>query len=163
MAYSLDAIDQRILALLDEDGRMPCSEIARRMGGVSERTTRYRINRMRKAGVLRIAAILNPLPLGYSTIGEVLIDVAPGRLQEVAAALVDLHQVSYVAGTVGDGNLDVQVYARDNEELVRVVEEVIGNIPGVTRVRTVIVPWKLKEECDWRMPAETAGEGAPMT
>ena len=59
--------------------------------------------------------------------------------------------------------ISTQIYARDNEELVRVIDEVIGTIPGVARVRTIIVPWKLKEECDWHVPADLAEEGAAMT
>lgn len=163
MAVSLNAVDRRILAFLKEDGRMPSSQMARRMRGVSERSVRYRIDRMRKSGVLRISAIVNPQALGYTIVGDVLIDVAPGSLQQVAAHLVELQEVSYVAGTVGDGDLNVQVYARDTEELVRVTNEVIGVIPGVTRVRTVLIPWKLKEVCDWHVPAEPAEEGAAMT
>ncbi len=163
MAAKVDAIDRDILAFLKEDGRMSSSEMARRLSGtVSERSIRYRIERLRKAGVMRITAILNPQMLGYSTVGDVLIDVAPGQLQEVAAQLVQLGQVSYVGGVVGDGDLNVQVYARDTEELVRVTNEVLGSIAGVTRVRTIIVPWKLKETCDWHLPADAAEEGDAM-
>ena len=162
MALGLDAIDRRILALLVEDGRMPSAEIARRIDGASARSVRYRIDRLKRTGVVRVSAIVNPLVLGYTTIGDVVIDVAPGYLQDVAAQLVDLDQVSYVAGSVGDGDLIVQVYARDAEELVRLVSEVIGTIPGVARVRTTIVPWKLKEVCDWHVPAELAEGGAAM-
>jgi DNA-binding Lrp family transcriptional regulator len=68
-----------------------------------------------------------------------------------------------VGGVVGDGDLSIQVYARDTEELVRLSNEVIGSIPGVTRVRTIIVPWKLKEIYDWHLPAEIAEEGVAMT
>jgi Lrp/AsnC family transcriptional regulator, regulator for asnA, asnC and gidA len=163
VAAILDAIDRDILAFLKEDGRMSSSEMARRLpGAVSERSVRYRIERLRKSGVLRVTAVLNPQALGYTTVGDVLIDVAPGQLQEVAAQLVQLGQVTYVGGVVGDGDLDVQVVARDNEDLVRVSNEVIGSIPGVTRVRTLIIPWKLKETCDWHLPAEPAEEGAAM-
>jgi len=162
MAIGPDAIDRRILALLVEDGRMTSAEIARRIDTVSERSVRYRIDRLKRTGVVRVSAIVNPLALGYTTIGDVLIDVAPGRLQNVAAQLVDLDQVSYVAGSVGDGDLVVQLYARDAEELVRLADEVIGTIPGVARVRTTIVPWKLKEVCDWHVPAGIAEEGAAM-
>jgi Lrp/AsnC family transcriptional regulator for asnA, asnC and gidA len=163
MAFVLDAVDRRILALLVEDGRVAAAEMARHIQGVSERSIRYRIERLKKSGVLRVSAIINPLALGYATIGDVVIDVAPGCLQEVAAQLVALDQVSYVAGAVGDGDLNAQVYARDTEELVRLTNEVIGVIPGVARVRTVIVPWKLKEVCDWHVPVESGEEGAPMT
>jgi Lrp/AsnC family transcriptional regulator, regulator for asnA, asnC and gidA len=163
MAARLDAIDRDILAFLKEDGRMSSSEMARRLSAkVSERSIRYRIDRLRKSGVLRVTAILNPQALGYTTMGDVLIDVAPGQLHDVAAQLVQLGHVGYVGGVVGDGDLNVQVYARDTEELVRLTNEVIGAIPGVTRVRTLIIPWKLKETCDWYLPAEGAGEGAAM-
>lgn len=162
MAFELDTIDRRIVSFLEKDGRMPAAEMARHMKGVSERSVRYRIDRLRRSGVLRIAAILNPQALGYATIGDVVIDVAPGSLQDVAARLMEIDQVSYVAGTVGDGDLSVQVYARDTEDLVRLTDESIGNIPGVARVRTVIVPWKLKQEYDWRVPARHVEEGAAM-
>ncbi len=143
---------------------MPSAEMARRLEGVSERSVRYRISRLKKAGVVRVTAILNPQSLGYAITGDVMIDVVPGRLQDVAARLTKIDQVSYVAGTVGDGDLNVQIHARDAEELVHLVETAIGTIQGVTRVRTTVIPWKLKEICDWRMPAEFAGEkGAPMT
>jgi Lrp/AsnC family transcriptional regulator for asnA, asnC and gidA len=161
MAFGLDVIDRRILALLGEDGCMTSAEIARRMDTASERSIRYRIDRLKRAGVARVSAIINPLPLGYTTIGDVVIDVAPGRLQNVAAQLVDLDQVSCVAGSVGDGDLMVQVYARGAEELVRLVNEVIGTIP-VVRVRTTTVPRKLKEVLDWHVPVEIAEEGAAM-
>ena len=140
MAFRLDATDRRILALLEDDGRMPSAEMARRMEGVSERSIRYRIDRLRKSGVLRISAIVNPQALGYTTLGDILIDVAPGCVQNVAAQLMELDQICYVAGSVGDGDLNVQVYARDTEELVRLVNDVIGTIPGVARVRALIVP-----------------------
>jgi Lrp/AsnC family transcriptional regulator for asnA, asnC and gidA len=104
MAFGLDAVDRRILALLVEDGRMPAAEIVRRVGDVPGRSIRYRIRRLKQSAVVRISAIVNPASLGYATIGDVAIDVAPGSLQDVAARLVDLDQVSYVAGSVGDGD-----------------------------------------------------------
>jgi Lrp/AsnC family transcriptional regulator for asnA, asnC and gidA len=162
MALSLDATDRRILTLLKEDGRMASAEMARRIEGASERSVRYRVDRLKRSGMVQVSAVLNPQALGYTTIGDALIDVAPGHLQEVAAQLVELDQISYVAGTVGDGDLNVQIYARDTEELVRLVNEVVGAIPGVARVRTLIVPWKLKEVFDWRLPAALAEEGAAM-
>ena len=87
---------------------------------------RYRIERLVRSGVIRISAIVNPQAVGFSVIGDVLIDVAPGKLQDVAAQLVEFPTVSYVAGSVGEGDLSVQVYARDTEELLRFVNEVIG-------------------------------------
>lgn len=159
MASGLDTVDRRIIALLVEDGRMPSTEIARRIGsGVSERSVRYRIDRLKRMGVVRISAIVNPDALGYTTTADVTLDVAPGSIQNVAARLVEFDQVSYIAGSVGDGDLVAQVHARDPEELMLLVNEDIGSIPGIVRVRTTIIPWKLKEVCDWQVPAELPEE-----
>ncbi len=133
---------------------MSSAEITRRVGGVSERAVRYRIERLVRRGVIHIGAVVDPRAVGYPVIGDVLVDVAPGRLQEVAARLAALENVSYVAGSVGDGDLSVQVCARDTEELLRVVNEEIGTVPGVTRTRTVMVPWKLKDVYQWDLPDE---------
>jgi Lrp/AsnC family transcriptional regulator for asnA, asnC and gidA len=118
---------------------------------------RYRIERLIRSGVIRVSAVVDPHAVGYSVIGDVLIDVAPGRLQDVAARLVEFENVSYVAGSVGDGDLSVQICARDTEELLRFVNEIIGKVAGVTRTRTVMVPWKLKDVYQWDIPGEGAG------
>jgi Lrp/AsnC family transcriptional regulator, regulator for asnA, asnC and gidA len=157
--FSLDTIDRGIVSLLLEDGRISSAEITRRIGHVSERAVRYRIERLVRSGVIRISAIVNPQAVGFTVIGDVLIDVAPGKLQDVAAQLVEFPTVSYVAGSVGEGDLSVQVYARDTEELLRFVNEVIGKVPGVTRTKLAMVPWKLKDVYQWHVPVEAAEEG----
>ena len=157
MTFSLDAIDRQIVALLSEDGRISSAEMTRRIGHVSERAVRYRIERLVRAGVVKVTAIVNPQAVGYRVTGDVIIEVAPGMLQAVAEQLCSLDNISYVAGSVGDGDLSAQVYARDTEDLLRFVDEVIGKVQGVSRTRTVVVPWKLKDIYQWRIP-ETVGE-----
>jgi Lrp/AsnC family transcriptional regulator for asnA, asnC and gidA len=157
VTFSLDAIDRQIVALLSEDGRISSAEMTRRIGHVSERAVRYRIERLVRAGVVKVTAIVNPQAVGYRVTGDVIIEVAPGMLQAVAEQLCSLDNISYVAGSVGDGDLSAQVYARDTEDLLRFVDEVIGKVQGVSRTRTVVVPWKLKDIYQWRIP-ETVGE-----
>ena len=159
MPFTLDAIDRKIVSLLIEDGRISSAEITRRIGNVSERAVRYRIERLIRTGVMRVSAIVNPQAVGFQVTGDVLVDVAPGRLQDVAAQMVEFPTVSYVAGSVGEGDLSVQVYARDTEELLRVVNEVIGKVPGVTRTKLAMVPWKLKDVYEWQVPQEVSEEG----
>ena len=165
MALTIDRIDRQILTALIEDGRLSSAEIARRIGAVSERAVRYRIDRLQRVGVMRVTAVVNPQSLGFSVIGNILIDVAPGRLHDVAARVVDFENVSYVAGSVGEGDLSIQVFARDAEELLRFVNEVIGKVPGVARTKVAIVPWKLKDVHQWRVPleaTEAVDEGRPI-
>ena len=157
MTFSLDVIDRQIVALLSEDGRISSAEMTRRIGHVSERAVRYRIERLVRAGVIKVTAIVNPQAVGYRVTGDVIIEVAPGMLQTVAEELCGLDNISYVAGSLGDGDLSAQVYARDTEDLLRFVDEVIGKVRGVSRTRTVMVPWKLKDIYQWRIP-DTVGE-----
>ncbi len=53
--YNFDKIDIKIVNFLLDDGRMPASEIARRIGDISERAVRYRIDRMVDEGIIRSA------------------------------------------------------------------------------------------------------------
>lgn len=157
MSARLDHIDREIISCLLHDGRMASTDIARRLSGVSERTVRYRIDRLVERGVIQIGAIVNPRALGYAVTADVWIEVAPNRLREVAERLATLQEVSYVAYSTGDRDLSIQVYARDNEELHAFVSDVIGSIPGVTRTSIMLVPWKVKDVHQWHVP-----ENAPV-
>jgi Lrp/AsnC family transcriptional regulator for asnA, asnC and gidA len=149
----LDARDLRIVDLLLNDGRASCAEIARSLGGgISERLVRYRIERLRRTGVIHIGAVVNPQAVGFPVMGDVLIEVAAGKLRTIAEQLAALENVSYVAASAGDGDLSIQVYARDNQELLRFVDEVVGCLDGVIHTRTAVVPWKLKDVYEWQIP-----------
>lgn len=148
----LDALDAAIVDLLMEDGRMSCAEIARRVGNVTERAVRYRIDRLVRRGVVRIGAIPNPSALGFGVMADVWLEVEPGRIREVAGRMAQFECVSYVACSTGDRDVSIQVVARDNAELYRFVAEVIGKVPGVRKTTTLLVPEILKDVYEWRIP-----------
>jgi Lrp/AsnC family transcriptional regulator, regulator for asnA, asnC and gidA len=150
--YEVDATDRVIVDLLMEDGRMSSAHVARRIGGVSERAVRYRMDRLIQEGVIRVSAIVNPKAVGYGVTGDVLVEIEAGRVLEVARRMAEFEQVSYVACSTGERDLSIQINARDNGELFRFVTEVLGNIPGVRRTTTVLVPLVLKDVYNWRIP-----------
>ena len=47
-------------------------------------------------------------------------------------------------------------------KLVPLINGQIGAIPGVVRARTIVIPCKVNEVCDWHAPARVAEEGAAM-
>ena len=49
----IDKIDTQIVNLLIDNGRLSCAEIARQLGGVSERSVRYRLERILAEGVIK--------------------------------------------------------------------------------------------------------------
>lgn len=152
--YKIDKIDREIVNLLIEDGRMPAAEIARRIGGdITERIVRYRIEQMVKANLISISAIVNPQALGYQVVADVFVEVEPGRIEEVAKFLAEHEMVSYVACSIGERDVSAQIIAHNNTEIYQFATEVIGRLPGVRKTTTSIVPVKLKDIYQWRIPS----------
>jgi Lrp/AsnC family transcriptional regulator for asnA, asnC and gidA len=150
--YEIDNIDVNIINLLMEDGRMPASELARRIGGISERVIRYRIDRIVKEGYIQISAITNPKLLGYSVTADVFLEVESGSILEVAKKASEFDCVSYVACSIGESDISIQVVGHDTDEVYQFVTDVIGKIPGVRKTTTSIVPLVLKDVYQWRIP-----------
>ncbi len=159
--YEINEIDCKIVDLLMEDGRMNAAEIARRMGGeLSERAIRYRINRMLEEGVIKISAIPNPGALGFTVIADVFVEVEPALISEVARMLAEYEQVSYVACSIGERDISVQIIARDNAEVYAFATEVIGRLPGVRKTTTSIVPYPAEGCVSVAHPAFSARHAA---
>ena len=148
----LDRTDWQIIALLNEDGRMPSAEIARRLGKVSARTVTNRIEALTRKGIIDIRAIVNPEMVGYGVLADVFIEVEPGQVREVAEGVAGFPQVSYVACATGDSDVSISVRARNIEELFNFVTEKLGKIPGVRRTQSYILPFKIKDLDTWLPP-----------
>jgi Lrp/AsnC family transcriptional regulator, regulator for asnA, asnC and gidA len=151
--YEIDKYDLEIVKLLMKDGRMSASELAREIGDLSERSIRYRINRMVDDGLIKISAIVNPKAFGFNVIADVWVEVESAYIQDVAEKLAILDWVSYVATSIGEKDVSVQIYARDNSEVYYFVTEIIGRLQGVRKTVTSIVPIVLKDVYDWSIPS----------
>jgi Lrp/AsnC family transcriptional regulator for asnA, asnC and gidA len=156
--YNYDKIDIKIVNLLLEDGRMPASEIARRLGDISERAVRYRIDRMINEGVVRISAVARPQVFGLTTIADVWMEVESDRILEVARKMAEFENVSYVACGIGESDVSIQIVAKDTAEIYQFVTEVVRKVPGVRKTTTSIVPIILKDVYQWRIPERIARE-----
>jgi Lrp/AsnC family transcriptional regulator, regulator for asnA, asnC and gidA len=153
--YKIDKVDKEIANLLVEDGRMSCAEIARRAGSISERSARYRLERLIEEGVIKVSAIANPQAVGYTIVADVWLLVEADLIQEVAQKMTEYECVSYVAYSIGETDVSVQVIGRSTTEVYRFVTEVIGKTPGVIKTITSIVPRVLKDVYQWRFPDDS--------
>jgi Lrp/AsnC family transcriptional regulator, regulator for asnA, asnC and gidA len=156
--YNYDKIDIKIVNLLLEDGRMPASEIARRLGDISERAVRYRIDRMVNEGVVRISAVARPQVFGLTTIADIWMEVESDRILEVARKMTEFDNVSYVACGIGESDVSIQIVAKDTAEIYHFVTEVVRKVPGVRKTTTSIVPLILKDVYQWRIPERIVRE-----
>ena len=159
MAKKIDDLDKKIVDLLATDGRMTSTEIARQIGHITERSVRYRIERLRKMGVIEICAIPIPQNLGYVVNADVFVVVEPGKAVSVARQIASYENVPYVACSTGTNDISVQVLARDNAELFNFVNEVLGQIDGVRKTTTSVVPLVIKDVYHWRIPDTVVDTG----
>ena len=150
--YEIDKIDLKIVNLLLEDGRKSASEIARQIGEVSERAVRYRIERMIEEDVIRLSAVVRPEALGLPIRADVWLEVESDRIREVAQKMAEYENVTYVACSIGENDISIQVVAKDTDEVYQFVTETIRKVPGVRRTTTSIVPLILKDVYQWRAP-----------
>ena len=153
--FETDNIDRRIVELLLEDGRMPAAVIARRIGGgLTERVVRYRIERLINEKVIQIKPIVNAESFDLNTRADVVLEVETDSIMDVARRVAEYEQVTYVACSIGETDVSVQLVGRDTGEIYRFVTEVIGKLPGVRKTTTSIVPIVIKDVYQWKIPAE---------
>lgn len=156
--YEFDRTDIKIVNLLLEDGRMPASEMSRRMGDISERSIRYRIDRMVDEGVIQISAVVSPEALGLTVKADVWLEVESDLILEVAKKMAAFENVTYVACGIGQNDISIQIAAKDTAEIYYFVTEVIRKVTGVRKTTTSIVPIVIKDVYQWRVPERNAKE-----
>lgn len=149
----IDAIDKMISDLLIEDGRMSCSRIAERIGKISERAVRYRIERLIKNKIIAIHGNVEPEGLGLVVFADVFIEVEPALVLKIAQQLAAYESVSYVACSTGQNDISIQVFAHDNNELFAFVTDIVAQISGVRKTHISFVPLKIKDDHIWHIPS----------
>jgi Lrp/AsnC family transcriptional regulator, regulator for asnA, asnC and gidA len=150
----LDETSRRIIALLAQDGRMSYALLGRSVK-LSEAAVRQRVQRLTESGVLRIACLVAPERLGFSRAAT--LGVRCGGAVDAAAKAIDaVDGVQRSALTSGSIDVMVSVIAKDDEDLLRAVNE-IRRIEGVRDVEVFmhldrhgpeVIPWSYTPEVE---------------
>jgi DNA-binding Lrp family transcriptional regulator len=139
MAEPLDAIDRQILAELTVDGRMSMRTLAERLH-ISRANAYARVERLRSSNVIRgFRADIDPVAAGLGTSAYVTVNLRQTEWRVVREKLRALPGVVHVALVGGEFDAILLVRTRDNEELGRLVLNVIQDLPGVVNTRTLLV------------------------
>ncbi len=132
----LDALDFAILQQLQQDGRKSFTDIAQQLG-VSVGTVRNRVGQLIKTRTLTIIGRVDPEKVGFYAYAHILIKVRPlAWMRSVADKIARLPEVSFLAITSGEFNLEVNVMCRNNDHLLQVMNEKIHRIRGVQETTT---------------------------
>lgn len=133
----LDDLDYQILSCLQEDGRMSFTVIAERLK-VSIGTIRTRFNKLLDDGTVHIIGRVDPDKVGFRCYAHIAVFIRPATLKDkVAKKIAKLPEVSFLALTSGDYDLEVDVMCRDNNHLVDFVNN-ISQMEGVHQTNTTI-------------------------
>jgi Lrp/AsnC family transcriptional regulator for asnA, asnC and gidA len=129
-AASLDDVDRAIIARLQVDGRLPYSKLGPAVG-LSEAAVRQRVQRLIESGLMQVVAVTDPLVLRNSVMAMVGLRVH-GDSREVAERLSKLPESIYVVAVSGTFDVIAEIVCDSHEELLRVLNEKIRAVPGVT-------------------------------
>jgi Lrp/AsnC family transcriptional regulator for asnA, asnC and gidA len=145
---AIDAVDCQMIRLLQKDGRIPNTEIAKRMG-ISEATVRTRLNRLIKEELIQIVAVSNPLKLGFKIVGRIQIHVDIKKMDAIVTELKKLKPLWFIVQTTGGTGIDTEFVVKDLNELNHLILEKINRIEGVLRTETEMFLNYIKRQYDW--------------
>lgn len=145
----MDELDHLILNALQEDGRMPFTQIAKK-AGVAESTIRSRYASLVEKGIVQTIAVIDPFAVGYNAPALIGVQVEPGSIYAVAETLENLPEISYLVLTLGGYDLVLEVFCRDREHLTRFITNQIQEIPGVRSTETLVIGNIFKLSFFWR-------------
>jgi len=135
----LDAIDRRILAELQQDGRMTNVELARR-AGISAPPCLRRVRRLEEAGVLRgYHADTDPQKLGWQITFFVIVgldsqkEVVLDAFEQLVAGWPEVRECHMIRG---GGDFLLRLVARDTAHENQLTQRLTGT-PTVSRVQTL--------------------------
>ena len=137
LASPFDDLNQRIIRVLQQDGRAAYDVIAQKLG-VSGGTIRNRVARMREAGMLRIVAVVDPVAVDYESDAMLGIRTAPGITPAAVAQRLDPHPaVVYIVWVGGRFDLLAEVVCDEETELAVFLNEHIHGQPDIAHVEVM--------------------------
>ena len=135
----IDNLDKKILSILSKNARIPFKDVAKDCN-VSRAAVHQRMQRLIESGVITGSGFdVNPMSLGYSTCTYVGITLERGSMyKEVVKRLELIPEVVECHFTTGPYTMMAKLYARDNEQLMHLLNGQLQEIPGVVSTETLI-------------------------
>ena len=144
----LDPIDCQMIKLLQKDGRISHTDIAKKIG-ISESTVRLRLNRLIKEEYLQIVAVSNPIKLGFNIVGNIRIYVEIKKMEKIIKELKKLKSLWFIVQTTGGTGIDTEFVVKSLDELNDLIFEKINKIDGIIRTETSLFLKYIKRQYDW--------------
>ena len=146
---NFDAIDLKILDVLQTDGRITNSKLAD-MANISAPGMLDRVKRLEKSGVIRqYVALVDNAKVGRGLVAMVSVSLAIHQLSSVsdfANEIIGLEEVLECYHIAGDDDFLLKVAVRDMQEYQEFVLNKLSKIEGVSKIKTSMVLAAIKNE-----------------
>lgn len=146
----LDEIDKRVIRILQADGRMPNTEIARELR-LSETTVRKRISQLVSRGLINIVAVPTPRAVGMNLSAIIGISILLPNLQEITDELRTLREVRYCGVSTGRYDIIVEAFFCDQQHFLDFISNRLGRMQGITGLETSIILDIVKFSYEWEI------------
>ena len=137
----LDALDQKILAELTRNARIPVAELARKVG-LSKTPVSLRIRHLEEIGLITgYRAILSPVRLGLTHVTYVEVSMSDTReaaLQQFNAAVRAIPEIEECYMIAGGFDYLVKVRSRDMADFRRIMAEKISSLPHISNTSSYV-------------------------
>jgi Lrp/AsnC family transcriptional regulator for asnA, asnC and gidA len=135
----IDGIDKIILKHLMENARTPILSIAREIG-ISGAAIHQRLRKLEASGLIAGSKfIINPKAVGFKTLAFVGIFLdAASKYSAAIKRLKEIPEVIESHYTTGNYAIFIKILCKDNEHLMKLLNEEIQSIKGVARTETFI-------------------------
>ena len=135
----IDKLDRKILSILSHNARMPFKDVAAECG-VSRAAIHQRVQRLQDEVVITGSGYdVNPKSLGYRTCTYVGITLERGSMyKKVVDKIAQIPEIVECHFTTGPYTMLIKLFARDNEQLMDLLNNKLQGIAGVVSTETLI-------------------------
>ena len=135
----VDKLDRKILSILSKNARMAFKDVADACG-VSRAAVHQRVERLTNSSVISGSGFsIDPRAVGYGTCTYVGIRLERGSMYKaVVKKLIDIPEIVECHFTTGPYTMLVKAYVKDNEQLMKLLNDTLQSIDGVVSTETLI-------------------------
>lgn len=145
-----DRVDAKIIELLQQNGRMPNTEISKILK-ISETTVRKRLKKLIDEQFIQVIAVCNLLKLDNQVSGNIKLKVDPTKTSSIIEELNKLDGLWYIAHMTGVFDFDLEFQLESQNDLGSLIES-INQIDGVLSLETSFLLQQIKNRYDWGSP-----------
>ncbi len=146
MKFELDEKDQKILALLIEEGDLTSKKISKQLR-IPITTVHHRIKRLQEQGVIKNFTVAVDYPkLGFLVSAYILVEVDYDQLKkekitqhELIVRLLKYPEIVTADIVTGETDIVIKVRMKTIAELDDFIVRILRNIQGIAKTKTLVI------------------------